>query len=228
MFFLDRQETSLAPKCLFLGAISVVLVIVRGMMFLSPDSVPGWFEPYHLGGDSLRRALVFFCLAVYALRVTATILIFLKRKFIWVEAILVTLFMAFVLLVFARAGGANPQPTGWFESIGLALYVGGSYLNTWSEYERNRFKSDAANAGRLFTQGLFRLSWNINYFGDVVLFSGLALVTGQVTMLVIPLLMALNFVFFIIPRKEAYLGEKYGAPFTDFARQTKKLIPFVY
>ncbi|MBL6929131.1 MAG: DUF1295 domain-containing protein [Rhodospirillales bacterium] len=180
------------------------------------------------GGDVLRKGLVFFCLAVYAVRVTLTLLVFLKRKFVWAEAAFVSLFMAFVLLAFAWGGGGNSQPVGPLEGAALGLYFYGSYLNTWSEYQRRRFKSNAANEGRLFTQGLFRLSRNINYFGDVVLFSGLALVTGVWAMLAIPLLMALNFVFFIIPQKETYLSQKYGAPFDDYARHTKTLIPFVY
>jgi len=228
MFFLNQHEASRGPKCLFLGAVMVVLIVTWWMMFPSAGSVPEWLEPYLLNGDFIRRGLVFFCLAVYVLRVAVTILIFLKRKFVWGEAFLVTCFMTFVLLIFARKGGANPNPVGLIEVAGLAFYSVGSYLNTFAEYQRQHFKSDPANTGQLYTQGLFGLSRNINYFGDIVLFSGLALVTGQITLLTIPLAMALNFVFFIIPQKEAYLSEKYGSQFKNFSKQTRKLIPFCY
>ncbi|MBT3358367.1 MAG: DUF1295 domain-containing protein [Rhodospirillales bacterium] len=228
MFFVGNNDASFAPKGLFLGGVSAVMIAVWWMMFPLTVSVPGWLEPYVLDGDPTRRALVYFCLAVYVLRVAVTIVVFLKRKFIWIESVMVTAFMVFVLLAFARTGGANPQSIGSFEVIGLALYFGGSYLNTWSEHQRQQFKADPANEGRLYTLGLFSLSRNINYFGDTVLFSGLALVTGQVTMLVIPVAMTLNFIFFVIPRKEAYLAEKYGAEFTDFTKQTKNLIPYIY
>jgi len=228
MFFLHRHEASPGPKCLFLGSVLVVIIAAWLMMFLSADSLPEWLEPYLLNGDFFRRGLVFFCLAVYVLRVTVTTLIFLKRKFAWGEAFIVTFLMTFVLLVVARKGGANPNPVGLIEAAGLAFYFGGSYLNTFSEYQRQQFKSDPVNKGQLYTLGLFRYSRNINYFGDIVLFSGLALVTGRMTLLIIPLAMALNFVFFIIPQKETYLSGKYGSQFRDFSKQTRKLIPFFY
>jgi len=228
MFFQDRHELSLAPKCFFLGAIAVVMAAAWWMMFPLADSGPEWLEPYLLRGDAIRRGLVLFCLIVYAVRVTATTLVFLKRKFIWAEAFIITALMTFALLVFAREGGSNPQPAGLLEIIGLALFLSGSYFNTWSEYQRQRFKADPAIQGRLYTEGLFRLSRHVNYFGDMILFSGLALVTGRVVMLVIPLIMALNFVLFLIPRKEAYLANKYGPQFQDYARRTRKFIPLIY
>jgi protein-S-isoprenylcysteine O-methyltransferase Ste14 len=228
MYFLDQHQLSLAPKCLFLGAISAAMIAAWWMMFPLTDSVPEWFEPYLLSGDPIRRGLVLFCLTAYALRVTVTILAFLKRKLIWTEAIIITSLMTFVLLVFAREGGSNPQPISLLEITGLALYVGGSFINTWSEYERYRFKIDPANQGRLYTLGLFRLSRHANYFGDVVLFSGLAVVTGRFGMLVIPLIMAGNFLLILIPLKEAYLAKKYGSQFSDYAKRTRKFVPFIY
>ncbi|MBW2618135.1 MAG: DUF1295 domain-containing protein [Deltaproteobacteria bacterium] len=198
------------------------------MMFPLTDSGPEWLEPYLLRGDAIRRGLVLFCLIVYAVRVTVTTLVFLKRKFPWAEAFIITVWMTFALLAFARVGGSNPQPMGLLEIIGLALFLSGSYLNTWSEYHRQRFKADPATQGRLYTEGLFRLSRHVNYFGDVVLFSGLALVTGRLVMLVIPLIMALNFILFFIPRQEAYLANKYGPQFQDYAKRTRKFIPLIY
>lgn len=204
------------------------MIAVFWMMFPQTDPVPQWFEPYLLHGDIIRRGLVLFCLGAYAFRVTVTILVFVKRKLIWAEAIIITTLMTIALLAFARAGGSNPQPAGLLAIIGLVLYLGGSFVNTYSEYQRQNYKSDPARHGRLYTQGLFRLSRHVNYFGDVVLFLGLALVTGRLSMVVIPLVMALNFVFVIIPRKETYLAQKYGSQFSDYAKQTRRLVPFIY
>ena len=53
------------------------------------------------------------------------------------------------------------------------------------------------------------MSVHINYFGDIVLFTGLAIVTHSLSMLVIPLIMAVNFVFNIIPSLDRYLEKKY-------------------
>ena len=228
MFFMDQHETSFAPKCFFVVAVLVALIVAWVLMFPLMGSVPKWLEPYLLNGDLIRRGVVFFCLAVYVIRVTVTIFVFMKRTFIWFEAFIVTSFMTAVLLIVAWKGGANPDPVGFVEVVGLVFFLGGSFLNSYSEYQRQRFKSDPTNKGQLYTQGLFKLSTNINYFGDIVLFSGLALVTGRLTLLFIPFSMAVNFVFFIIPRKEAYMSEKYGSQFRDFSKKTRKLIPFCY
>ena len=69
---------------------------------------------------------------------------------------------------------------------------------------------------------------HINYFGDIVLFTGLAMTTHSLSMLVIPLIMALNFVFNIIPSLDRYLEKKYKDEFSDYAGRTKKLIPLIY
>ena len=228
MFFLDRHEPSLGPKSFFVACMTTAMVMVGWMMFAPPGSEPVRFGRYLLDGDPLRQKIVFGCLFIYWIRVTVTILVFLKRKLLWTETIIISSIMPIVLLAFAREGGSNPAPVGLAEVMGIVLYLLGSYLNTCSEYQRQRFKSDAANKGRLFTSGLFRLARHINYFGDVLLFSGLALVTGRPGALIIPLVMTLNFVLILIPRKEAYLSRKYGQQFTDYASRAKRFIPLVY
>jgi protein-S-isoprenylcysteine O-methyltransferase Ste14 len=69
---------------------------------------------------------------------------------------------------------------------------------------------------------------HINYFGDIVLFTGFAMVTHSLSMLVIPLIMAVNFVFIIIPSLDRYLEKKYKDEFRDYSRKTKKFIPLIY
>ncbi|MFH1373394.1 MAG: DUF1295 domain-containing protein [bacterium] len=69
---------------------------------------------------------------------------------------------------------------------------------------------------------------HINYFGDIVLFIGLSLIAHSFTILVIPLVMTLNFVFFIIPTLDKHLAQKYGDQFTEYAEHTKKFIPKIY
>ena len=136
--------------------------------------------------------------------------------------------MSFVLYAFARAGGNNKQVVDVVEVIGILLYLLGSYINTQSEYSRHVWKLKEENRGRLYTEGLFSLSMHINYFGDIVLFTGLAMVTHSLSMLVIPLIMAVNFVLIIIPSLDRYLEKKYKDEFRDYSRKTKKFIPLIY
>ena len=62
--------------------------------------------------------------------------------------------------------------------VAAAAYFGGSFLNTFSELQRKWWKAQPQNKGRCYTQGLFSLSRNINYFGDVVLFGAWAAATA--------------------------------------------------
>jgi protein-S-isoprenylcysteine O-methyltransferase Ste14 len=136
--------------------------------------------------------------------------------------------MTFVIYAFASVGGGNKKAVGAVEIIGILFYLSGSYTNTNSEYYRHVWKLKEGNKGRLYTGGLFSLAVHINYFGDIVLFTGLAMITHSLNMFVIPLIMALNFVFFIIPSLDRYLEKKYKDEFEDYSKKTKKLIPMIY
>ena len=101
-------------------------------------------------------------------------------------------------------------------------------LGTGSEYSRHVWKARPENWGHLYTEGLFQYSRHINYFGDLLLFGGFAMLTRQAWTGVVPLAMGLSFVLILIPAHDAYLASRYGAEFDDYARHTKKLIPLVY
>jgi len=185
-------------------------------------------KQYQLDGDPVRRILIASCLIIYFVRLLVTVWVFQKRKWTWLETITITILMSFVLYAFANVGGNNRQVVGVVEVIGILLYLSGSYINTHSEYYRHVWKLKEENRGRLYTKRLFSLSMHINYFGDIVLFTGLAMITHRLSMLVIPLIMAANFVFNIIPSLDRYLEKKYKDEFRDYAKKTKKFIPLIY
>jgi steroid 5-alpha reductase family enzyme len=111
---------------------------------------------------------------------------------------------------------------------GVGLYVLGSYFNTGSELQRRAWKAKPENKGRLYTKGLFSLSMHINYFGDALLFSGFALIASSMWAFILPVVMIAGFVFVHIPTLDRYLSQKYGEAFDEWARSTKKFVPFVY
>jgi len=187
-----------------------------------------WLREYQLYGNPLRRILIASCLIIYVIRLQVTVWIFQRRKWTWFETITITILMTFVLYAYASIGGSNKQVVGAVEVIGILLYLSGSYINTYSEYNRHVWKLKEENRGRLYTEGLFCLAMHINYFGDIVLFTGLSMLTHNLSMLVIPLIMTLNFVLYIIPSLDRYLEKKYKDEFRDYSRKTKKLIPFIY
>jgi len=109
----------------------------------------------------------------------------------------------------------------------LFLYLFGSYLNTFSELQRKRWKSLPSSTGRCYTLGLFSFSRNINYLGDVLLFGGWAFATPVWWNVWVPLVMGLSFHFHHIGDKEKYLAERYGEEWEEYCKGTKSFIPYV-
>ena len=178
--------------------------------------------------SSVTRWTLCSMACIYLARLCLTNFLFLKRAVPWGEALVVSVWVVVILAVYAacaRLGSVFPVWVLWPAAL---LYVVGSFLNTASEAQRRSFKANPANRGRLFTGGLFGVSMHINYFGDSVLFMGFALATLHYGSLVIPLLMTVSFLFGHIRRMDAYLAEKYGEQFTEYAARTKKFVPYVY
>jgi len=228
MIFIDNYDSSYWNKSLFSGCIILTLFATLWLMFAEYSTSNAWLKEYQLTGDLLRRILIAFCLIIYFVRLQITVWVFQKRKWTWLETFTITVLMSFVLYAFASGGGNNKQVVGAVEIIGILFYLSGSYINTHSEYYRHVWKLKAENRGRLYTEGLFSLAMHINYFGDIVLFAGLAMITHSLSLLVIPLIMAMIFVFNIIPSLDRYLEKKYKDEFRDYSKKTKKLIPLIY
>ena len=228
MIFIDQYDSSFLKKSICSSCILIAVFATLWLMFAEYATSSTWLRQYQLSGDLVRRILIASCLIIYFVRLQVTVWVFQKRKWTWLETITITVLMSFVLYAFAKVGGNNKQAVGVVEVIGILLYLSGSYINTHSEYSRHVWKLKEENRGRLYTKGLFSVSMHINYFGDIVLFTGLALVTHSLSMLVIPLIMAVNFVFNIIPSLDRYLEKKYKDEFRDYSKKTKKFIPLIY
>ena len=177
-------------------AISSTTLLVSYLMFTDADEIIIRLKPYAINGDLTRQLILLFCLLIYISRLFITNFIFLKRRMAWSEMLLVSGLMSFALFSFAKVGGSSHLTLNVFDYIGLALYLVGSWINTYSEQTRHTWKKRTINKGKLYTGGLFKYSMHINYFGDIVLFSGLTLITQSFSLQIIPLIMALNFVFF--------------------------------
>ena len=228
MIFKNQYDTSFRPKFVFSCCILTTVALSLWLMFADLANSDTGLKPYQISGDLFRRFLIALCLIIYFLRLQITVWVFQKRKWVWLETIIISIVMPLALYAFAHVGGNNQQPFGAMEIVGGLLYIIGSYINTDSEYRRHVWKLKEENKGRLYTEGLFRYSTHINYFGDIVLFTGFAMITHSLSMLVIPLIMTINFVFNIIPSLDRYLEKKYGDEFRGYSQKTKKIVPWIY
>lgn len=210
---------------LHLGIVLVVVWILFGGGIALINGMLG--AEQHVG-SVLRRAILAAAAILYFLRTLATLSIFLRRRLPWSEVATIAVWIGTLDLLFAYLGGRNEAPMGMWAAVGGGLVLIGSALNTGAEWQRHSWKRHAENEGHLLTEGLWKYSRHINYFGDVVLFSGWALLTGRPALLAVPSLMIFLFTSVNIPAQDRYLAERYPEEYESYASRTARLIPYLY
>ncbi|PIE08382.1 MAG: hypothetical protein CSA74_02745 [Rhodobacterales bacterium] len=181
--------------------------------------------------DPSRARLLAGLALLYWLRHLVTLFVFMKRRVEYREALGLAASIGFLdigfLLLGAGALSGTARPFGWPDGLALALVLLGSALNTISEAQRHAWKQ-RPDAEGCYTGGLFALAMHINYFGDSLLFTGWALLTGCMLTLAVPALMTVLFIFYHIPPLDAWLAARYGESFNAYAAKTARFVPFLY
>ena len=219
--FQGEKSPSIAPKIAITFWCSACIAAAAWLTFFCASQG-------NSSGNTLRQIVLLACVLIYVCRAATTLFVFVKRKIPWWEAAWGGSLIGIVLFFFLREGLQVPQSLGLVDVGGILLYVAGSYVGTASETTRHLWKANADNHGHLYTEGLFRYSRHINYFGDLLLFLGCGILTRQLWTVIVPLAMGLNFALVIIPAHDAYLARRYGAEFEEYSQRTKKLVPFLY
>lgn len=147
------------------------------------------------GAPSLRGLLVLGLVTVWGLRLALHIGIrnasagedFRYRKwreeagsnFWWISLFKVFLLQALVLwiasspLLLAQLG--DGEKASMLDVLGMALWVFGFLFETVADWQLQSFKKDPASSGHVMRSGLWSVSRHPNYFGEAVLWWGLAL-----------------------------------------------------
>jgi len=223
------QGRSIAQRIVLTTSLAACVAVAWILLFGGGIHLAGlWTGRSWYAGDETRRLCLGVALTVYFIRLLFTQFVFLRRAMVWSEAGIIGGWVLCIYIVLATAGGTNPAPLGTAGALGAGLFVVGSWMNSYAEYGRHRWKQRSGNRGRLYTQGLFRYLRHPNYLGDLISFSGLCLIAGRWETFAIPTIMLAGFVFANIPMLDAHLRDHYGAAFDVYAARTRKLIPFVY
>ena len=231
---IDRTHALSRPQKTVFWGLHFAIILLCAWLVLGGglELVTGWFGQAIDWPDPTRARILLVCAAIYFLRHGLTLFYLLARRIDWSEVFgLVAFFALFELGLLLVGGGVFRESAialSWLDIFELGLYFFGSYLNSVSEIQRKVWKKDPSNKGHCYTGGLFRFSMHMNYFGDVVLFTGWALLTATFWTLGLPLLMLLMFMFIHIPPLDEYLAERYGEEFAVYRAKTKRLIPLVW
>ena len=160
----------------------------------------------------------------------------MKTKFTWF-LLTWTLGGLWVLVTMAAGLAALTSNTtiglDFLGYIGIALWVFGFTIEIIADNQKSKFKNDPNNQGRFITSGLWSWSQHPNYFGEITLWFGLALLAfpvlsgWQLVTLISPI-----FVYFLltkvsgIPILDRMAKEKWGldSEYINYIKITSKLI----
>ncbi len=143
-----------------------------------------------------------------------------------------------VLLTMAAAlaiiTGIERQPLGWIGIVGIIVWVDGFAIEVIADRQKSAFKQDPANEGRFITTGLWAWSRHPNYFGEIVLWTGIAIMALPVlsgwrwVALISPVFVTLLLTRVSgIPMLEARAQKRWGdeEAFQEYTQNTPVLVP---
>jgi len=88
--------------------------------------------------------------------------------------------------------GESQKPIGLVGAIGIAIWVSGFVLEVVADAQKRSFRRDSSNAGKFINTGLWAWSRHPNYFGEMTLWFGMAVIA-------MPVLSGLQWVTLISP-----------------------------
>lgn len=121
-----------------------------------------------------------------------------------------------------------------FAVIGVLIWAAGFAIEVIADRQKSAFRADPANRGRFISTGLWSRSRHPNYFGEIVLWIGVAVIAfpalqgWQLVGLISPIFVTLLLTRVSgVPLLEAKADAKWGdqADYQDYRRTTPVLVP---
>lgn len=125
-------------------------------------------------------------------------------------------------------------PTGIFTVVGLLVWLVGFGIEVVADRQKSQFRAKTEHAGRFINTGLWSWSRHPNYFGEIVLWIGIAIIAfpalsgWQYLMLISPVFITILLTRISgVPMLETRADEKWGgqADYEDYKARTSVLIP---
>ena len=139
----------------------------------------------------LRGLLIAVLVAIWAIRLGSFLFLRVKKagqdrrftelkKRFWRYLFTWTLGGAWGFITMAAALASitsmTQRPLGIWVSIGLLLWIVGFSIEVIADRQKTEFRNDAENSEKFITTGLWRYSRHPNYFGEIILWLGIAII----------------------------------------------------
>lgn len=157
---------------------------------------------------------------------------FIRFLNVWtIQGLWVTFTAAAALVAITSS---HRQPLGWVAGLGALIWIIGFAIEVVADRQKSAFRADPANKGKFINTGLWAKSRHPNYFGEIVLWVGVALVAVPVLQgwqwvaLISPLFVTLLLTRVSgVPMLERRADEKWGGQpdYEKYKKETPVLIP---
>lgn len=121
--------------------------------------------------------------------------------------------------------------------IGWGMWVFGFLFEIMADHQKSQFRNNPENTGKFISQGLWSISRHPNYFGEILMWSGLYLSATSVlkgwehVSVISPLLLTYLLTNVSgIPLLEAAGKKRWGSDpsYQDYVKNTAKLVPYIW
>jgi len=141
------------------------------------------------GGNDSRSILIAVAMALWAIRLGAMLSVRVHRagrdrRFADIKPDFARFLMAWTLqglwVFLSLVAGltaittVDKTPIEWIGWVGLAMWLLGFTIEVIADHQKYVFRADPANADQFITSGLWAWSRHPNYFGEILLWSGIA------------------------------------------------------
>jgi steroid 5-alpha reductase family enzyme len=210
------------------------------------------FALWQSGPADLRTLLITGLMGLWAVRLASFLFLRVRRqgsdsrfdeiKLSFPRFLVAWTMQGLWVLLTAAAGlaaitSAEKVPMAWIGWLGVTVWLLGFSIEVLADRQKTLFKQNPANQGKFIQQGLWAHSRHPNYFGEIILWLGMALIAypalvqWQLITLISPVFVALLLMKFSgVPLLEAQAEQRWqGDP--DYQRykvSTPVLLPKIF
>jgi steroid 5-alpha reductase family enzyme len=158
---------------------------------------------------------------------------FLVRSFLQINLLQGVIIMV-IALPFLVAASTVAEPPVWFLLTGIIVFFGGLLYETIADYQLDQFlarKHAGTETAPIMQTGLFRFSRRPNYFGECLIWLGLAIMVLPLPYGFIAVLSPLTIAYIVSqvtgPMLERIFIDKYPDAYPAYMATTSYIIPWI-